>query len=68
MIYHARYFEASSWMVLAVDRFTKAKDEGKDMGVAAGTAQQCLDIFTAVGSIVDQLPNDYKGNYQNKLK
>ena len=29
MVYHARYFEASAWMVLGVDRFTKAKEEGK---------------------------------------
>ena len=56
MIYHARYFEASAWMVLSVDRFSKAKEEGKDMGIAAGTAQNCADIFTAVGAVVQTLP------------
>lgn len=68
MVYHARYFEASAWMVLGVDRFTRAKEEGKDMGIAAGTAQAALDIFTAVGGIVNTLPQDYKGTYANKLK
>jgi hypothetical protein len=68
MLYHARYFEASAWMVLAVSRFSQAKEEGKDMGIAAGTAQNCADIFQAVGSLVNSLPNDYKSNYQNKLK
>lgn len=36
--YHTKYFEASSWLVLAISRFQIAKDEGKDMGIAAGTA------------------------------
>ena len=39
MHYHDIYFEASAWLVLAVERFQKAKDEGKDMGIAAGTAE-----------------------------
>ena len=39
MHYHDVYFEASAWLVLAIDRFQTAKDQGKDMGMAAGTAQ-----------------------------
>jgi hypothetical protein len=38
MNYHDRYFEASAWLILAIDRFTVAKELGKDMGLAAGTA------------------------------
>jgi len=38
MNYHDKYFEASAWQVLGVHRFQTAKDEGRAMGDAAGTA------------------------------
>lgn len=43
--YHDRYFEGSAWLVLGISRFTKAKDEGKDMGIAAGTAKHAHELF-----------------------
>lgn len=43
--YHDRYFEASGWLVLGINRFQKAKDEGKDMGIAAGTAAHAHELF-----------------------
>ena len=45
LAYHSKYFEASAWQVLAVHRFQKAKDDGKDMGIAAGTAMQARKLF-----------------------
>jgi hypothetical protein len=40
MNYHDKYFEASAWLILAIDRFTVAKETGVDMGKAAGTAMR----------------------------
>jgi len=45
IFYHQKYFEASAWSVLAIDRFQKAKDEGRNMGIAAGTAQHSVKLF-----------------------
>ena len=40
MNYHDKYFEASAWLILAIDRFTVDKETGVDMGKAAGTAMR----------------------------
>jgi len=44
--YHDRYFEGSAWLVLGIHRFSKAKEDGRDMGIAAGTAQHANELFT----------------------
>ena len=38
LYYHSEYFKASAWFVLGISRFTEAKETGRDMGIAAGTA------------------------------
>jgi len=43
--YHSKYFEASAWLVLGIDRFTKAKEEGHSMGIAAATITNARDIL-----------------------
>ena len=64
--YHDKYFEASAWLVLGIDRFTKSKEEGCGMGTAAGTAQRASTLFQSVQAIVATLP-DYKDNYTKKV-
>ena len=66
--YHELYFEASAWQVLAVSRYTQAKDEGKNMGIAAGTAKRAFEVFLDCKSVVDMIPPDYKENYKKKLQ
>lgn len=68
MHYHDVYFEASAWLVLAVERFTKAKEEGKDMGIAAGTADQANRLFQKALAICAKIPADYRDNCNNKVK
>ena len=43
--YHAKYFEASAWLVLGINRFQVAKDTGGAMGVAAGTTNHAFYLF-----------------------
>jgi len=64
--YHAAYFEASAWLVLGIDRFSKAKEEGFGMGTAAGTASRAAMLFNSVDNLVKSLP-DYKDNYTKKV-
>ena len=45
LAYHSKYFEASAWLVLGISRFSIAKEEGKDMGIAAGTAVHAAKLF-----------------------
>lgn len=68
MLYHQKYFEASAWQVLGVHRFQEAKDLGKDMGHAAGTAVRAAELFTAIQPIIATIPPEYKSNYENKTK
>ena len=68
MAYHDKYFSASAWLVLGISRFQKAKDEGHDMGVAAGTAKEAQAIFKSCEPIVAQIPPDYKDNFVKKLE
>ena len=67
MAYHDKYFEASAWLVLGVDRFQKAKDTGADMGIAAGTANRATAIFQSANNIVKTIPADYAENYGKKV-
>mgnify|MGYP006893275294 CR=1 FL=1 len=46
--YHDKYFEASAWLVLGINRFQVAKDTGGAMGEAAGTANHAAKLFTAL--------------------
>ena len=66
--YQELYFEASAWQVLAVVRYTQAKEEGKDMGIAAGTAKRAFEVFLGCKSVVDMIPPDYQANYKKKLQ
>jgi hypothetical protein len=68
MAYHEKYFEASAWQVLGVHRFQAAKEEGKDMGHAAGTANRAAELFVAIAPITKALPPDYLPNYQAKTE
>jgi hypothetical protein len=43
--YHSKYFEASAWLVLGINRFQIAKEAGAKMGEAAGTANHALSLF-----------------------
>lgn len=42
LAYHEKYFDAVALHVLTVGRFKQAKDDGKGMGIAAGTALLAL--------------------------
>ena len=66
--YHREYFKASAWMVLGIDRFKKAKEEGSDMGIAAGTANYAFEVFKKAGAIIPRIPADYHENYKKKLE
>jgi hypothetical protein len=66
--YHDRYFEGSAWLVLGIHRFSKAKEDGRDMGIAAGTAQHANQLFTNMSNILPSIPNDYHANFNAKLK
>lgn len=68
LLYHQRYFEASAWQVLGVHRFQEAKDQGRDMGHAAGTAVNAAALFAAIEPITGSIPADYRANYANKRK
>ena len=68
LLYQSIYFEASAWLVLAVHRFKQAKEQGKDMGVAAGTAIQAQLLFQNAGPIVALIPDTYKAHYKAKLE
>lgn len=61
--YHKKYFEASAWFVLGINRFTTAKDTGVGMGEAAGTAQHAAELFESINSILANVPQDYHGNF-----
>lgn len=65
--YHSKYFEASAWLVLGINRFTVAKDKGSNMGEAAGTIQHAYNLFNSMGPIINTIPNDYSDNYKKKL-
>lgn len=52
LLYHQKYFEASAWMVLGISRFTIAKEQGKEMGIAAGTANHAAALFEKMGAIM----------------
>jgi hypothetical protein len=54
--------------VLGVHRFQVAKDQGKDMGIAAGTAAQSRKLFEQCQATVNLIGPSYAENYQNKLK
>lgn len=64
--YHNKYFEGSAWLVLGISRFQVAKDTGKDMGVAAGTANHAAALFAKMEGIVKTIPPDYGDNYAKK--
>jgi len=64
--YHRKYFEASAWSVLAIDRFKKAKEEGRDMGIAAGTALQSCKLFKEMANTIQAIPPEYSANYTKK--
>jgi hypothetical protein len=66
--YHELYFEASAWLDLAVSRYTQAREEGKNMGIAAGTAKRAFELFLSCKNVVDIIPPDYQANYKIKLK
>jgi len=63
LCYHAKYFEASAWLVLGINRFKVAKETGGHMGVAAGTCTHALALFQGMQSIVAVIPADYGDNY-----
>ena len=65
--YHAKYFEASAWLVLGINRFKVAKETGGAMGVAAGTANHAYQLFVNMGPIISAIPSDYGENYKKKL-
>lgn len=65
--YHAKYFEASAWLVLGISRFQTAKDTGAKMGEAAGTLSHAYNLFASMKQVVGTIPNDYKDNYGKKL-
>lgn len=65
--YHAKYFEASAWLVLGINRFQVAKDTGSKMGEAAGTLNHAHNLFMSMGSVIAAIPIDYKDNYSKKL-
>ena len=65
--YHGKYFEASAWLVLGINRFKVAKDTGGKMGEAAGTANHAFNLFKAMGPIIGTIPADYGENYRKKL-
>jgi hypothetical protein len=54
--------------VLGVHRFSEAKEQGKEMGHAAGTAAHSATLFNNMGGLLQSIPGDYAGNYQNKKK
>jgi len=54
--------------VLGIHRFSKAKEEGRDMGIAAGTAQHANELFANMASILPSIPTDYHANFNAKLK
>lgn len=64
--YHDKYFEGSAWLVLGINRFQVAKDQGKDMGIAAGTANHAAQLFAKMEGIVRTIPQDYADNYNKK--
>ena len=64
--YHGKYFEGSAWLVLGISRFQVAKDTGKDMGIAAGTANHAAALFARIEGIVKTIPPDYGDNYAKK--
>ena len=66
LAYHSSYFEASAWLVLGIDRFTKAKEEGHSMGIAAGTIAHARDILKNCN--VKNIPASYSQNWQKKLE
>jgi hypothetical protein len=66
--YHQHYFAASAWLVLAVERFKKAKDDAKGMGVAVGTAQQAQECLKKCEPFIGRIPAEYKKNFDDKLK
>jgi len=66
-MYHSKYFEACAWQVLAVHRFSQAKELGKDMGIAAGTALHCEVLFKEAGALIPKIPQSYHTNFNAKL-
>jgi hypothetical protein len=67
MNYHDKYFEASAWLILAIDRFSMAKENGIDMGKAAGTAIRAHQLFASLQPLVALIPQDYGETYRKKL-
>jgi len=53
---------------LAVSRFSVAKEEGHDMGNAAGTALHAAEIFASCESVLKAIPADYRSNWQKKYE
>jgi hypothetical protein len=68
MRYHDKYFEGSAWLVLGISRFTKAKDEGHSMGIAAGTVNHAEELFVSCKDVVSKVPGTYADNWQKKCK
>lgn len=54
-------------MVLGINRFTVAKEQGKEMGIAAGTAVHAAQLFDKINSILATVPADYHANFKAKL-
>lgn len=52
MDYHGKYFEGSAWLVLGISRFNTAKEEGHDMGMAAGTVNHANELFASCAPII----------------
>jgi hypothetical protein len=66
-MYHSKYFEARAWKLLAIHRFSQAKEQGKYMGIAIGTALHCEVLFKQAGALIPKIPQSYHANFNAKL-